>query len=154
MSWTTIKRWMRGSNGDDFRSESPTVIDSGAATLAENSWSIWSFDWLRGRASAKAAVTTFALIAALVTFGAPGSVIAAGIARNAIPDHAIRSEFGSGWECMHGYQRARDACVAIALPKDALRSLCLRTRSSMIRTAPAGAVSVLTARTKEHVSVL
>lgn len=56
---------------------------------------------------------TAALVACLAFGAAPA--LAAKAARS-MPDNATASEYGSGWECSHGFQRVRDVCQRITVP--------------------------------------
>ncbi len=48
------------------------------------------------------------------------SAVAAAIdAAGALPSHARASRYGSGWDCLQGYDRKDEACVRIEVPANA-----------------------------------
>lgn len=66
------------------------------------------------RASSSSAAAT---VAAFLVVGT--ATLALAPTAEAMPPNAKATEYGSGWECAHGYQRVRDACEAINVPAGA-----------------------------------
>jgi hypothetical protein len=58
-----------------------------------------------------------AALAALLVLGTP--TLAAAEAARVVPQNAKATEYGSGWECAHGYQRVRESCERIKVPANA-----------------------------------
>jgi hypothetical protein len=46
-------------------------------------------------------------------------VMAAPTAPRELPDHALPSRYGSGWDCARGFRRVGDACTQITVPANA-----------------------------------
>ena len=63
------------------------------------------------------AVSLFALVIFAVQITAPHDAFAQKVAVG-LPDNAEARRYGNGWECKQGYQKVRETCVKVKVPKN------------------------------------
>src|SRR5579862_8236458 len=64
---------------------------------------------------------TSVLLASVLLLAAAAAVSAEGDVK-APPSNAHTGRYGSGWECLRGFQRVGEACVAVKVPANAYLS--------------------------------